>query len=356
MSQFQKKLKATLRKEKFKLKGGIGMISSRLTVEGPIIKDKTSFIVSARRTYIDALAGPFVRAGLASEGIDGDIDVYSARPIEYDKLLKDEQIMGKSQNLEYMSPVAGYAFIGWNQMSGEEKTRFADKRVRQAMTYLLDRDVMIRDIYRGYAEPAISPFSPQSKQHDPALKPRKHDVVKAKELLKSAGYEDRDNDGLLENEAGEAFSFKLMYPEGSDDTKRLILLFKDMFAKAGVQLIPDPTEWSVMVERLDQKNFDATVLGWSSGLETDIYQMFHSSQTKANGNNFVNYKSPTLDALIEKARIEVNEAKRMKIWQQAEGVFYDEQPYTFLKRSKSLVFIDKRIKNLELTKIGLNLR
>jgi len=188
---------------------------------------------------------------------NGDIDVYSARPVEYDKLLKDEQIMGKSQNLEYMSPVAGYSYIGWNQKLGEDKTRFADKRVRQAMTYLVDREVMIRDIYRGYAEPAISPFSPRSKQHDPALKPRKADVAKAKALLKEAGYEDRDNDGLLEDESGEAFSFKLMYAEGSDDTKRLVLLFKDMFAKAGVQLVPDPTEWSVMLERLDQKNFDA---------------------------------------------------------------------------------------------------
>ena len=286
---------------------------------------------------------------------NGDIDIYSARPVEYDKLLEDEQIMGKSQNLEYMSPVAGYAFIGWNQKSGETKTRFSDKRVRQAMTYLVDRDTMIRDIYRGYAEPAISPFSPRSKQHDPALKPRKQDVAKAKSLLKAVGYEDRDDDGLLENESGEAFSFKLMYPEGSDDTKRLVLLLKDMFAKAGVQLVPDPTEWSVMVERLDQKNFDATILGWTSGLETDVYQMFHSSQTKTNGNNFVNYESPALDALIEKARVEVDEEKRMAIWQQAEGVFFDEQPYTFLKRSKSLVFVDKRIKNLELTNMGLNL-
>jgi len=286
---------------------------------------------------------------------NGDIDVYSARPIEYNKLLKDEQIIAKSQNLEYMSPVAGYSYIAWNQKAGEDKTRFADKRVRQAMTYLVDRDVMIRDIYLGYAEPAISPFSPRSKQHDPALTPRKQDVAKAKELLKAAGYEDRDNDGLLEDEAGEAFSFKLMYAEGSDDTKRLVLLFKDMFAKAGVQLVPDPTEWSVMIERLDQKNFDATVLGWTSGLETDVYQMFHSSQTKTNGNNFINYISPKLDALIEKARVEVDETKRMAIWQQSEAVFYDEQPYTFLKRSKSLVFIDKRVKNLELTKMGLNL-
>lgn len=41
--------------KQFKVKGGIGAISSRLTLEGPIKKDKGSFIVSARRTYIDLL-------------------------------------------------------------------------------------------------------------------------------------------------------------------------------------------------------------------------------------------------------------------------------------------------------------
>jgi len=47
-------------KEKFQGKGGIGVISSRLTLEGPLIKDKASFIVSGRRTYIDALVTPFI--------------------------------------------------------------------------------------------------------------------------------------------------------------------------------------------------------------------------------------------------------------------------------------------------------
>jgi hypothetical protein len=47
-------------KEKIKGEAGIGLISSRLTIEGPIIKDKCSFLVSARRTYIDALIYPFL--------------------------------------------------------------------------------------------------------------------------------------------------------------------------------------------------------------------------------------------------------------------------------------------------------
>lgn len=48
-------------KEKIRGEAGIGLISSRLTLEGPIIKDKCSFLISARRTYIDALIYPFLK-------------------------------------------------------------------------------------------------------------------------------------------------------------------------------------------------------------------------------------------------------------------------------------------------------
>ena len=49
--------------QKYQIEGGIGLIASRLSIQGPIKKDKASFIVSARRTYIDALTKPFIKPG-----------------------------------------------------------------------------------------------------------------------------------------------------------------------------------------------------------------------------------------------------------------------------------------------------
>ena len=287
---------------------------------------------------------------------NGDIDAYGARPIEYEKLQKDKQITDKSQQFEYMPPVVGYSYIGWNQERKGKATFFADKKVRQAMTYLIDRDRVNKDIFLGYAETAISPFSPRSKQHNPNLSPRPYDLDKGKALLKEAGFEDRDGNGVLENAAGEPLEFELTYFQGNEDTQRMILLMKDLLAKAGVKLIPSPQEWPVMLELLDKKDFEAITLGWTSGIETDIFQMFHGSQAKTNGDNFINYKSDELDKLIDEARKTVNPEKRMPIWQQAEAVMFEDQPYTFLFRRKSLAFFDKRLSNLKLTKLGLNSR
>ena len=61
--------------KEFKGEGSIGLIASKLTFEGPIIKDKTSFIVSARRTYLDVLTWPIQKAYVKSQG--GDFDEYA---------------------------------------------------------------------------------------------------------------------------------------------------------------------------------------------------------------------------------------------------------------------------------------
>ena len=49
--------------KKFQAEGGIGTIASRLSIQGPIKKDKSSFMISGRRTYIDALVKPFIKKG-----------------------------------------------------------------------------------------------------------------------------------------------------------------------------------------------------------------------------------------------------------------------------------------------------
>jgi len=286
---------------------------------------------------------------------NGDIDNYSARPVEYQELKKDAQIISKSQNFEYMPPVVGYSYIGWNQIRAGKPTRFADKRVRQAMTLLTDVGRIIKDVMLGYAEPAVSPFSETSKQHDVALKPYNVDLDKAKALLKEVGYEDRNGDGVLEDKAGQPFEFKLTYFQANEDTKRMVLLLKDLYARAGVKMIPTPQEWPVMLENIDKKDFDAITIGWTSGIETDLFQIFHSTQAVSKGDNYVGYKNPELDKLIDEARRTVDEGKRMPMWQQAEKIIYEDQPYTFLMRRKSLLFVDKRIHNLQMTKLGLNL-
>lgn len=286
---------------------------------------------------------------------NGDIDVYGARPREYQRLLDDPGISERSKHFEYMSPTAGYSFIAWNQQRSGQNSLFSDTRVRMAMSMLTDVERMLEEIFLGYGQPAVSPFMPGSSQHNPENQPFPRDMEKAKRLLAEAGFVDRNGDGILQAEDGSNFEFELTFFQDNDDTRRMVLFLRDLYARAGILMKPKPTEWSVMVEDLRQKNFDAITLGWTSGIEIDIYQMFHSSQSMENGDNFINYSNPELDTTIDAARGEVDEEKRMKLWHKAERILVEDQPYTFLFRRKTLAFVDDRISNLEKTGLGLNL-
>ncbi|HIQ15994.1 MAG TPA: ABC transporter substrate-binding protein, partial [Leucothrix sp.] len=284
---------------------------------------------------------------------NGDIDLYDdAQPIDFDKLKDDKQINEISKPFNYTSAISTYSYIGWNQELDKKPTRFADKRVRQAMTWIIDKQKIIDVVYLGYRTPAVSPFG-DTLQHNASLKPRKQDIEKGKALLKEAGYEDRDGDGVIEDEDGKPFEFKMIYFGKKETTKRMVLLLKDMYARAGIKLIPVPSEWPVMLEHLDKKDFEAITLAWGGALESDLYQIFHSSQIKE-GDNRTAYVNKELDAIIEEARKTVDEPKRMKLWQKAEKILYDDLPYTFLMRRGELGFASKRIKNQRMTKVGLN--
>ncbi len=286
---------------------------------------------------------------------NGGIDVYSALPLEYRDLIADEKITSRADSFDYYNPRGGYVYIGWNQQRDGEPTPFADVRVREAMTYLTDRQRLVDEIFLGYAQPANGPFNPLGNQDNPDLPVRTFDPDKAKALLAEAGYMDRDGDGVVESETGEPLQFKITYPSGSDNYKRAMLLLKDLYVRAGVIMDPDPVDWPVLIEALDNKTFDAISLGWSATLEIDLFQNLHSSQTEPGGDNFINHKSPELDAAIEAARRELNEETRMGLWQKAHEIIWREQPYTYLFRSKSLVFVDKRIKNVEVLRAGINI-
>ena len=70
----------------------------------------------------------------------------------------------------------------------------------------------------------------------------------------------------------------------------------------------------------------------------------------------MNYKSPALDKAIDQARSTVEESARMPLWREAHKVIAEDQPYTFLFFPKSLIFIDKKISNVQTVKLGLNPR
>ncbi len=222
-----------------------------------------------------------------------------------------------------------------------------------ALTHALDRDSVAKHIYRGYAKVVSGPFYIYGKQNDPEIAPWPYDPDKAMELFKEAGWSDTNNNGVLDKD-GVELRFKLTYGSGNATSEQIVKAFKDNAAKVGVEIIPDPTEWSIFVNNLNNRNFDAVMLGWGGTIESDPYQIFHSSQIEGKGNNFVGFSSKTSDRIIEEARRTLDPDKRYEMYHQFHRILHEDQPYTFLFARPTFVFLDKRFENVNIHTLGLD--
>jgi peptide/nickel transport system substrate-binding protein len=285
---------------------------------------------------------------------NGQIDVFGAQPDQYVQLKEDAAIRAKYHAHEYMAIPSGYSFVAWNTQRGGRPTLFADKRVRLAMTLLIDRERIAQEVMLGLADPTSGPFDDASNQSDPEIRPHPFDPSRALSLLAECGWNPAP-DGVIRNDQGQPLAFTLTYPSGNDIYERMMLLIKDNLNRYGVLMTQDPQEWSVFIERVDGRAFDACALAWGGGaIEGDIRQMFHSSQIAGGANNFTSYRNAELDRLIDDARRTIDEDERMKLWQACHRILHEDQPYTFMLRRKSTIFIDKRFHNVQKVKTGLN--
>lgn len=285
---------------------------------------------------------------------NGEIDRYGVRPENYERLKTDENLNASNTLYEYSAATAGYRYVGWNQVKDGKPTPFAEVKVRRAMTMLLNRQEMADQLMAGLATVATGPFNPLSLQYDPGVTPIAYDPAAAKALLAEAGYADRDGNGVLEDEDGRPFRFALIYPSGIANYQQMAQYLKDAYARAGITMDLDPTEFNTMLQRIDDRNFDAITLGWGGVVESDPKQIFHSDMIAKGGNNYVGYRNAELDAVIDQARMTVDEDERIALWHKVHRVLQEDQPYTFLFNTKTVVFMDDRFRNVKVTKVGLN--
>ena len=284
---------------------------------------------------------------------NGEIDMfYQPAADQFDAAKADPQLSSTHNTFAIPTLDSGYRYIGWNEKRADKPTFFADQRVRKAMTMLIDRQRIIRDIVHGYATISTGPFNPMSPQTDPSIKPLPYDPEQAQKLLAEAGFK-RQNNALFGPD-GKQFSFELMYPAGSSTGKRAATFLVDAMAQAGIVVRPAATEWTVLLQRTKERNFDALLAGWGGGaVEDDPQQIFSSSAIKGVGDNYVQYSNPKLDDAIDRARRTMDESQRMKIWHEVHRILHEDQPYTFLYADEELDIVDKRFKGVEPTKFGI---
>jgi peptide/nickel transport system substrate-binding protein len=278
-----------------------------------------------------------------------DIDMFEPGSEQVTNMPKNAEFNKEFKTIIFWDPTFGYWYYGWN----EQRPFFKDQNVRLAMTYLIDRQANVDRLTRGKGMIVSGPFYIFGKQNDPNIKPWPFDPQMAAKLLDKAGWKDHDGDGIRDKD-GVPLRFKHSYVAGISTSEESARLFKDNAAKIGVDVIPSPVEASIYMGNINDRNFDSMEGMWTGGLESDPYQIFHSSQIQDRGNNFVSFNNPAADKLMEQARRELNDEKRYTLYHQFQRILHEEQPYTFLMTRPRYYFIDNRFENVIVHKLGID--
>jgi peptide/nickel transport system substrate-binding protein len=277
-----------------------------------------------------------------------ELDFMSMRPIQWARQTSGIAFNSHFQKLKYFTP--NYSYIGWNNA----RPPFNDKRVRRAMTMMINREMISSKLYYGLNKVVSGSFYINSDAYDQTIKPVPYDPQGAVKLMNEAGWLDHDHDGILDKD-GKKFEFVFTISSGSASAERIGTIIKEDFAKQGIIMTIERYEWAVFQDKIGKnKNFDAMIGAWSLSFESDPYQLWHSSGIKS-GSNFLSYSNPEIDELCDEIRLSSFPEVRKNLYRRFHHLIDEDQPCTFMFCTPSMVVVSKKFETVKVHAAGLDL-
>lgn len=229
----------------------------------------------------------------------------------------------------------GYTYLGWN-LRRAETNGLGDRRLRQALAYGLDTDLVIRDILLGHGIKMVAHHPPPSWASPSGLNEYRYDPVRAEELIRAAGYA-KGADGFYGRD-GRTLALTAVTNTPNTERERFLQLAADQYRLIGVKLELKRETFAALVDKLATGSWteDAVVIGWSLSVDADPYEIWHSSRVPdssrpASFNNFVGLRHPALDTALERGRFgpDCSRGARRIAYETVNRILNEEQPYNF---------------------------
>ncbi len=208
---------------------------------------------------------------------------------------------------------------------------FDDVNVRQALNYAIDKNLIIQEIYDGRAVELPGALSPFNNFVDESLQPYPYDLDRAHELLAEAGWEDTNNDGLLDKD-GQTLSFTI---DTLEEHRSLAEAVANLFQEAGIDASVRFWEYSVVQPMLLGGERQAYLDDWGDSAFDPVghfeakWHGFVEGQPYGRG-NFSTYNNERVNELILQGETTVDPEERRAIYSEAQQIVYEEAPAVFL--------------------------
>ena len=265
-----------------------------------------------------------------------NLDIGGLSPMQINRQIDDTF---KKNYTIIQKPSFAYTYLGFNL----KDEKFKDIRIRQALSLAIDRQELVDILFFGYGQICNGPFLPNSFAFNDNVKTITQNIEKAKALLKEAGYDENN-----------PFTFELVTNTGNDIRINTAQILQYQLQKAGVIMKIRVMEWQAFLNTVvHPRNFETVLLGWALALMPDAYPLWHSSSDKLGGFNLVSYKNEKVDKLIEKGSETIDKNELGKIYKELFQIISDDLPYLFLYIPDAITVINKDIKNIEPSFIGI---
>lgn len=278
----------------------------------------------------------------------GNIDIMGLTPLQYTKQTDNDFFRKNFRKYRY--PVFSYTYLGFNL----RHPWFQDIRVRQAIAHAINKNEIVDVVLFGLGSPATGPYVPNTWPYNPHVKKYEYDPEKAKKLLKEAGWEDTDGDGIVDKD-GKNFEFTILTNMGNNQRKKAATIIQWRLKEVGIKVNIRVLEWSAFInEFIDKRRFEAVILGWGINLDPDQYDIWHSSKTGEKEFNFVSYSNPEVDDLLEKGRRTFDIEERKRVYFRIQEILAEELPYIFLYVPDATPVVHARFRGIKPSPIGIS--
>lgn len=226
-----------------------------------------------------------------------------------------------------------FTYMGFNL----RKESLKDVKVRQAIMYAIDRQSILDNIVEGRGSVVNAPLLPSSWAYpeESELEQYKYDVEKAKSLLKEAGWEDKDGDGIVENANGEKLELTIDCQNDHEVRQKTATAIQESLKAIGISVEIDTMEYSALMDKaVANHDFDLYMMGNTLSLDPDPKPMWDSSAISNEpgviGYNIVAYNNPETDKLIEEGNATLDQNERKSIYGEFAKILNRDVPEAYL--------------------------
>jgi peptide/nickel transport system substrate-binding protein len=242
-----------------------------------------------------------------------------------------------SSNVDvYRSEGFGTEYVGFNV----QKEPFNDVRVRKAISHAIEMDSIMKGVFNNIGKKANSLLGSKVFGYHPEMKAYEYNVNEAKKLLAEAGYPDGFETTLLTMDSKERIG--------------LAEVMQSQLKGIGIDLDIQIQEYGTFVEQATSGNSEMFIISWRNATgdaDYNQYNLFHSSSHGPAGNTFF-YSNDEVDQLIEEARSEKDQEKRIELYGKSQEIEMKDAVYIPVRVIENMAAVRKGVKDFTISPAG----